>query len=111
MSALLRGCLYWVRLLDESKRRPALVLSPDRRNERATSVVVVPCSTTLRMGPWHVLLRRGEGGLPAPSMLKCENVTTIDKALLDPRPIGGAVTDRRLDEVRAAILRALEFDG
>jgi len=107
---LRRGFLYWVRLPGEDKRRPALALSPDRRNERANSVVMIPCSTTVRLGPWHVLLRKGEGGLPVPSALKCENITTVDKALLDPQPLGPPLSLRRLGEVREALLRALDYD-
>jgi mRNA-degrading endonuclease toxin of MazEF toxin-antitoxin module len=30
------------------KRRPVLVISPDYRNERASDVIVVPATTTVR---------------------------------------------------------------
>jgi mRNA interferase MazF len=99
-----------VLLPDEAKTRPALVLSPDRRNQRASTVIVVPCSTNLRLGPWHVMLRRGEGGLRSPSVLKCECITTVDRELLDPSPLGGPLEVERLEEVREAILRALDYD-
>jgi mRNA-degrading endonuclease toxin of MazEF toxin-antitoxin module len=108
-----RGCFYRVRLAGVGKLRPALVLSPDRRNERANSVVAVvavPCSTTIRLGPWHVFLRKGEGGLLAGSVLKCENLTTVDKTFLAPQPLGGPLLPGRLIEVREAILRGLDYD-
>jgi mRNA-degrading endonuclease toxin of MazEF toxin-antitoxin module len=64
---LRRGHLYWVSL---DKRRPALVLSPDVRNDKGRDVIVIPASTVMREGPWHVRLRKGEGGLAAPSVLQ-----------------------------------------
>lgn len=106
-----RGFLYWVRMPDERKVRPALVLSPDRRNERANTVVLIPCSTTPRLGPWHVVLRKGEGGLRSSSVLKCEHITTVEKEAVLPRPLGSELTVARLGEVREAILRALDYEG
>jgi mRNA-degrading endonuclease toxin of MazEF toxin-antitoxin module len=103
-SALRRGRLYWARL---DKRRPVLVLSPDVRNERASDVIVVPCSTRLRDGPTHVRLRRGEGGLSTRSVLKCEQITTLPRELLGPRPIGGPLSPGRLASVEQAVLRAI----
>jgi len=99
-----RGRLYWARL---DKRRPVLVMSTDIRNERAIDVIVVPCSTRLRDGPTHVRLRRGEGGMPTRSVLKCEQVTTLPRDLLGPRPIGGLLSARRIASVEQAVLRAI----
>jgi mRNA-degrading endonuclease toxin of MazEF toxin-antitoxin module len=101
---LRRGYLYWVR---SDKRRPALLLSPNARNEGASDVIVVPASTVLREGPWHVRLRKGEGGLPAVSILKCEQITTLRKDLLDPEPLGGPLSAGRIQEVEQAVLRAI----
>lgn len=110
MIVFLRAHLYWARMPGESKRRPVVVLSPTRRNELAETVVVVPCSTTRRFGPWHVDLDRGEGGLTAASVAKCEEVSAIGKARLDPTPLGGPLASERLAEIRDALLRALDLD-
>ena len=56
-----RGYVYRARL---DRRRPVLVISPDYRNERASDVLVIPCSTRLRDAPTHVRLRAREGGVP-----------------------------------------------
>lgn len=101
---LRRGYLYWVR---SDKRRPALVLSPNSRNEGANDVIVIPTSTVLREGPWHVRLKKGEGGLVSPSVLKCEQITTLHKELLDPQPLGGPLSAGRIQEVEQAVLRAI----
>lgn len=103
-SGLRRGHLHWARL---DKRRPVLVLSPDIRNELASDVIVVPCSTRLRAGPTHVRLRRGEGGLPTRSVLKCEQITTLPRDLLGQRALGGPLSARRLAAVEQAVLRAI----
>jgi mRNA-degrading endonuclease toxin of MazEF toxin-antitoxin module len=101
-----RGHLYWARL-PQGKRRPVLVVSPEARNQRASDVIVVPVSTVLRHGPWHVHLRRREGGLPQPSVAKCEQITTLPKDVVDQTPLGGPLSPERMALVERAILRAI----
>lgn len=100
-----RARLYWARL---DKRRPVLVISSDVRNEHGNDVIVIPCSTRMRDGPTHVRLRRSEGGLPTRSVLKCEQITTLPRELLAPRPLGGPLSARRIAAVEQAILRAID---
>lgn len=105
-----RGHVYYTRLPGETKRRPVVVLSSDRRNDLAYDVTVVPCSPNLRLGPWHVLLASGTGGLTRRSVAKCEQVTTVRKESLDEEALGGPLSEATLTRIRAAILKALEFD-
>jgi mRNA-degrading endonuclease toxin of MazEF toxin-antitoxin module len=99
-----RGYLYWVSL---DKRRPALVLSPDYRNERASDIIVVPCSTRLRSAPTHVLLRSGQGGLAESSVLKCEQITTLAKGDVHGPALGKPLPTTILRAVERAVLRAI----
>jgi mRNA-degrading endonuclease toxin of MazEF toxin-antitoxin module len=99
-----RGHLYWARV---DTRRPVLVVSIDPRNERASDVIVVPCSTVMRDAPTHVRLRRGEGGAPEASVLKCEQITTLARLDLDTAPLGAGLSRMRMAEVERAILRAI----
>jgi mRNA-degrading endonuclease toxin of MazEF toxin-antitoxin module len=101
---LRRGCLYWARL---DKRRPVLVLSPDYRNELASDVIVIPCSTSLRLSPTHILLRKAEGGLTTASVLKCEQITTLHEEDVGGAAIGRPLSAKRLVEVEIAVLRAI----
>lgn len=101
---LRRGHLYLAHL---DKLRPVLVISPDIRNDLASDVIVVPCSTRLSVAPTHVRLRRGEGGLSAASVLKCEQITTLHKDDVRRQPLGGALAQRHLLEVERAVLRAI----
>lgn len=89
------------------KRRPVLVVSVDARNERANDVIVIPCSRTLREGPTHVRLARGEAGVPHDSILKCEQITTLRKEDVDPLPLGATLKGGRMAEVERAVLRAI----
>lgn len=104
MEAPRRGHLYWVNL---DKRRPALVLSPDYRNQHASDIIVVPCSTRLRPAPTHVMLRRGEGGLAEDSVLKCEQVTTLSKEDVGEQALGKPLPTTVLRAVERAVLRAI----
>lgn len=104
MEAPRRGHLYWVSL---DKRRPALVLSPDYRNERANDIIIVPCSTRLRPAPTHVMLRSGQGGLLEDSVLKCEQITTLAKGDVHGPPLGKALPATVLRAAERAVLRAI----
>jgi mRNA interferase MazF len=105
-----RGEVYFARVgarPGERKTRPVLIISPDARNRWASDVLAIPISTQVRPAPEHVLLDRGEGGLPQSSVLKCEQVSSIDKSLLEPHPLGGPLSEDRMRQVEDALLIAL----
>ncbi len=101
-----RGSIHWVHL---DKRRPCVIISPDRRNELAGDVIVLPCSTRLRPMVWHVLLEPREGGVRRQTMVKCEQVMTVPKELIHPAPFGPPLSPRRMHEIERALLLALGF--
>ena len=68
---------------------------------------MVPCSSVLRGGPWHLPLSRGEGGLARPSVLLCEQITTLVKRRVDPQPLGAPLAASRMDDVERAVLLAI----
>ena len=105
-----RGEIYLVNLPGQpkdSKPRPALIVSLDVRNRLANDVIVVPISTTLRASPTHVELPEREGGLDRTSMVKCEQVTTLDKSFLIRGPFSGTISPTKMTEVEMAIQRAI----
>jgi mRNA-degrading endonuclease toxin of MazEF toxin-antitoxin module len=69
-------------------RRPVLIVSPNGRNKhpRATTVLVVPFSTTLSEYPTHIRLASGETGLGETSELQPEQITAVRKEYLRPKP-------------------------
>lgn len=99
-----RGCIHWARL---DKRRPVIVLSPDRRNDLAHDLIVVPCTTRSRPMIWHVRMPRGEGGIPQASYAKCEQILTIPKADLESQALGLPLPAARMHEIERAILSAI----
>jgi len=105
----LRGYIYWVTIPGEpdAKRRPALVISVDARSRLANDVLVVPASTTLHPAPTHVRLKKGTGGVPRDSVLKCEQITTLPKQLLGDVALGGPLSLALLEDVERGILRAI----
>ena len=104
-----RGCLYWVSIPGEPtrKKRPALVISIDVRNRMAGDVLVIPASTILRPSPTHVLLKKGQGGVPKESVLKCEQITVLPKDFLDEKALGGPLSSTMLGEVERGVLRSI----
>lgn len=105
-----RGEIYLVNLPSKPKdikNRPALVISLDIRNELAADIIIIPLSTTLRPSPTHVLLQEGEGGLSKASMVKCEQVTTIDKSLLIKGPFAGKISNEKIEEIEKAVMIAI----
>ena len=83
------------------------MLSPDYRNQHAHDVIVVPCSSHIRGAPTHVMLRRGQGGLPEASVLKCEQITTLARADVHEPALGGPLAAGVLRAVERAVLRAI----
>jgi mRNA-degrading endonuclease toxin of MazEF toxin-antitoxin module len=102
-----RGTLYWGRL---DKRRPVLVVSSDRFNDRSAYVTVVPASTRLRPLVTHVRLSPGEAGVERPTMLLCEHVQELHASDLEAEALGAPLARARMREVEDALRLYLELD-
>ena len=102
-----RGEVWLVEFPDDPKSRPALIVSPDVRNELANSVLAVPVTTNLRPSPTHVLLPAGQGGLSHDSMARCENVSYLHKSRLARGPLAGPISPGLLRNVERCLLRSL----
>lgn len=102
-----RGEIWLVAFPDDPKKRPALIVSPDARNEFANSVLAVPITTNLKLAPTHLLLPAGQAGLPNHSMARCENVSYIHKSRLGRGVFTGTVSPALMREIERCLLRAL----
>jgi mRNA-degrading endonuclease toxin of MazEF toxin-antitoxin module len=102
-----RGEIWFVDFPDDPKSRPALIISPDARNELANSILAVPITTNLRPAPTHVALPAGQGGLIHDSMARCENVSYIHKSRLTRGPLGSAISPALMREIERSLLRCL----
>lgn len=101
-----RGQVYRVRL---DKNRPAVVLSTDALNRHARDVCLVPVTTAKhKQFTLRVPIEAGEGGLEHDSWAKCDQVTTVAKALLLYPPLG-RLTAPTLHRIEEAVKLALEL--
>ena len=88
-----------VRGHEQAGQRPALVVSVDLFNHGpAGLVVLLPITSRPKGIPFHVAVKRSEGGLTRPSFIKCEDIRSVSKERLS----------RRLGSVTPAILEAVE---
>ena len=103
---MIRGSIHWARL---DKRRPAIIVSPDRRNEKTHDVLIVPCSTSARPMGWHVPLQRGEGGVPQACRALCERIALLEKEDIELETLG-VLSGVRMREIELAMMSALGID-
>jgi len=61
-----------------------------------------PCDPRL-----HIELSVGEGGLKQVSMVKCEQVTTLDKSFLLRGPFAGTISAEKMHEIEKGVQRAI----
>jgi mRNA-degrading endonuclease toxin of MazEF toxin-antitoxin module len=81
-----RGEVYIVQL---DKPRPAVVLSVDALNKYALDVSVVGMTTVERRAfSMRVPIKKGEANLGSDCWAKCDQVTTLERALLRYPAIG-----------------------
>lgn len=108
-----RGEIWLVRIPTDppdKNARPVIVVSLDARNQhpRASTVLVVPLSTTLSGFDTHVRLEPGETGLGEASEAQVENISTVRKASLMPsRSRLRSISAARLNQIASCIVLAM----
>lgn len=86
--------------------RPALVIQNDVGNQYAATTIVAAITSTIKIYPVTVLLKKGEGGLKRPSMVNLAQILTVDKSRLRRRV--GTLSQSLIDMVNAAIKVSLD---
>jgi mRNA interferase MazF len=89
------------------KARPVLVLTRELVRPHLTTVTVAPITTTIRGLSTEVKLDAANG-LSSPSVVSCDNVTTIPAEAL--RNQIGVLLDDQEFELSAAIRAAFDLD-
>ena len=87
--------------------RPALVIQNDVGNRYAGTTIVAAITTTIKIYPVTVPLKKGEGGLSQPSMVNFAQILTINKSRLLRRM--GSLSPDRMDMVNSAIRISLDL--
>jgi len=110
-----RGEIWYVKLPSdppEKGGRLVVVVSLDARNNhpRATTVLVVPLSTTPPRLPTHIPLSPGETGLAENSTMQVENITTVLKtSLQEPRQKLRRLSERAIERAARCVAMAMGF--
>jgi mRNA-degrading endonuclease toxin of MazEF toxin-antitoxin module len=110
-----RGEIWFLQLPTdppEKGRRPIIIVSSEARNIRdaADTVLVIPLSMSIHKAdsPTHLLLLAGETGLPADSIARAEDITTVRKTQLVPARAGlRIVSNRRFCELAEKVKFAM----
>ncbi|MBE9076559.1 type II toxin-antitoxin system PemK/MazF family toxin [Romeria aff. gracilis LEGE 07310] len=97
-----------IRSSGDTKKRPALVISEDRRNYYSSTVLIVPFTSRIdQLAATRVLISTGEGGLERDSVAMCDLITTVKQSLLERGPYGGAISRAALSKIQEGIMIAI----
>ena len=88
--------------------RPALVIQNDVGNQYAATTIVAAITSTIKPYPVTVTVKKGEGGLPQPSMINLAQILTIDKSRLQRRL--GTLQPELMERVNTAIKVSLDIE-
>ena len=109
-----RGEIWWTNFHTdppEKGRRPVIVVSPDARNrhERATTVLVIPLSTSIhKLAPAHLLLSAGETGLGMDCAAQADNIAVVLRTnLREPRPGQRALPHTKICQLGTLVKTAM----
>jgi len=106
-----RGEIYYVdwspgRGSEQAGIRPALIIQNDVGNQFSPTTIVAAISTQRRrIYPFQVGITAQESGLPRDSIVKCEQIQTIDQSRLSR--LVGSLSGDRMREVDLALHRSL----
>ena len=109
-----RGEIYYVdwspsRGSEQTGVRPALVIQNDVGNRFSPTTIVAAISSHQRQSyPFQVAVLAEESGLPQDSIIKCEQIQTIDQARLGQ--LVGMLGPELIGEVNLALHRSLGLE-
>lgn len=104
-----RGEVYWANLdptigAEIKKTRPVLVVSNDINNKYSPLVTILPVSSNVKnLYPYEVLVEKGVAGLKNASVIKANQIETIDKKRINGQLIGFIDNPETMDQVDKAI--------
>ena len=85
------------------KTRPAMIISNNKNNEYASTITLIPITTSMsKVYPFEVIIHSIGTGLSQDSKIKCNQVRTVDKSRLIKR-IGG-IPQKFMKKVEEALL-------
>lgn len=103
---MIQGDVYWVKLKEPDKTRPALIITRSSAIPLLTSITVIPITTTLRDNRATVWLDESDG-MPETCLVNVDQIRTVSKNRLEAYITHLEPT--RMDEVFEAIKFAFDF--
>lgn len=109
-----RGEIYFVdwspsRGSEQTGVRPAVIIQNDVGNQFSPTTIVAAISTQQRRPyPFHVVISALESSLPRDSIVKCEQIQTVDQARLGR--LVGSLSEEKMQEVDLALHRSLGLE-
>lgn len=110
-----RGEIYYANLdptvgSETAKRRPVLIVSNDSNNRAASTVTVLPITSSIsRIYPFEVLLTPEASGLPKPSKVQAQQIRTISKQRIAQAAVG-TLSEELMQQVDSALKLHLRLD-
>ena len=98
--------------LSSSKRRPVLIISSNRYNERFPDIVVCVITSNLYKDEFSVILNDADleaGVLPENSVIKCHKLFTIEKPQILKR--FSTISKKKFEEVKETIGELIQVSG
>ena len=92
--------IWWADLPKPAGRWPVLLLSRDDSYGFLHKFLAAEITTTIRLIPAEVRLRKGEG-MPKPCVMNCDNLRTISRVHLEKRI--STIPTRRIPELKRAV--------
>jgi mRNA interferase MazF len=86
--------------------RPALIIQNNVGNQYAATTIVAAITSTIKIYPVTVPLKKGEGGLKQTSVINLAQILTVGKSRLQRRL--GALRTETLDQVNTSIRISLD---
>jgi len=103
---MVRGEVRWYTFGPPDKKRPVLILTRSSIIHYLGEVTVAPITSTIRDIPSEVVLEESDG-MPKTCAVNCDHVQTVEKSKVGP--LITAVSRRKMDEVRQAVIFALNL--
>jgi len=100
-------------LLRRFKLRPAVVVSKNLNNNRLDDVMIATCTSNVsrHQEPTQLSVTHpneiAQAGLKVPSVVKCEAIFTINKAMI--LKVLGRLSDQATEKLDACLMDALEL--
>lgn len=104
-----RGDIYWANLdptigAEIQKTRPVVIVSNNLNNIYSSTITILPITSSIKKlpKPYEVFLLEKEGGISNNSLIKANQIRTIDKIRLGNKI--GNLSEEKILEIENAIL-------